>query len=50
MPTVPQLSGPLFARAIKPWLSEPTLAALGQAQSPLEWNTYLLAAPESNYR
>jgi uncharacterized protein (DUF1800 family) len=50
MPTVPQLSGPLFTQAIKPWLSESTLAALGQAQSPLEWNTYLLAAPESNYR
>ncbi len=50
MPSVPQLSGPVFAQAIKPWLSEPTLIALNQAQSPLEWNTYLLAAPESNYR
>lgn len=50
MPTVPQLSGPLFASAIKPWLSDATLAALNQATSPLEWNTYLLAAPESNYR
>ncbi|HMM56397.1 MAG TPA: DUF1800 domain-containing protein [Rudaea sp.] len=50
MPTVPQLSGPLFEQAIKPWLSQPTLAALGKAQSPPEWNTYLLAAPESNYR
>ncbi|MBS0438184.1 MAG: DUF1800 domain-containing protein [Proteobacteria bacterium] len=50
MPTVPQLSGQLFAQAIKPWLSQPTLAALGKAQSPPEWNTYLLAAPESNYR
>ena len=50
MPTTPQLSGPLFAQAIKPWLSPATLAALNQAQSPTEWNTYLLAAPESNYR
>ncbi|MBS0558193.1 MAG: DUF1800 domain-containing protein [Proteobacteria bacterium] len=49
MPSTPQLSGPLFAQAIKPWLSPTTLAALNQAQSPLEWNTYLLAAPESNY-
>jgi uncharacterized protein (DUF1800 family) len=50
MPTVPQLSGPLFAQAIKPWLSSTTLTALGKAQSPPEWNTYLLAAPESSYR
>ncbi|HEY7872388.1 MAG TPA: DUF1800 domain-containing protein [Rudaea sp.] len=50
MPTTPQLSGSLFAQAIKPWLSKTTLAALNQAQSPTEWNTYLLAAPESNYR
>jgi hypothetical protein len=50
MPTTPQLSGPLFAQAIKPWLSPATLAALSQAKSPTEWNTYLLAAPESNYR
>ncbi|MDE2257422.1 MAG: DUF1800 domain-containing protein [Xanthomonadaceae bacterium] len=50
MPQVPRLAGPLFARAIKPWLSPATLTALNQARSPLEWNTYLLAAPESNYR
>ncbi|MBS0569481.1 MAG: DUF1800 domain-containing protein [Proteobacteria bacterium] len=50
MPTVPQLSGSLFERAVKPRLSTTTLAALDQAKSPPEWNTYLLAAPESNYR
>lgn len=50
MPTTPQLSGPLFGEAIKPWLSSATLAALDQAKSPTEWNTFLLAAPESNYR
>ncbi|MGH8042507.1 MAG: DUF1800 domain-containing protein [Rudaea sp.] len=50
MPEVPKLSGPLYDRAIKPGLSTTTLAALDRAQSPSEWNTYLLAAPESNYR
>jgi uncharacterized protein (DUF1800 family) len=50
MPQMPELSGPLFAQAIKPWLSSTTLAALDQAKSPAEWNTFLLAAPESNYR
>ena len=50
MPTTPRLSGPLFVQAIKPWLSATTLSALNRAQTPLEWNTYLLAAPESNYR
>ena len=50
MPQVPQLSGRLYTQAIKPWLSTTTLAALDQAHSPLEWNTYLLAAPESSYR
>jgi uncharacterized protein (DUF1800 family) len=50
MPQMPQLSGTLFVQAIKPWLSSTTLAALDQARSPAEWNAYLLAAPESNYR
>jgi uncharacterized protein (DUF1800 family) len=50
MPQMPQLSGTLFVQAIKPWLSSTTLAALDQAKSPAEWNAYLLAAPESNYR
>jgi hypothetical protein len=47
---MPQLSGALFVQAIKPWLSNTTLGALDQAKSPAEWNAYLLAAPESNYR
>lgn len=50
IPGVPKLSGPLYTRAIKPALSATTLSALDKAQSPAEWNTYLLAAPESNYR
>ena len=50
MPQMPQLSGALFVQAIKPWLSNTTLGALDQAKSPAEWNAYLLAAPESNYR
>ena len=50
IPEVPKLSGTLYDRAIKPGLSATTLAALQQAHSPAEWNTYLLAAPESNFR
>lgn len=50
IPKVPGLSGPLYERAIKPRLSTTTLTALKNAQSPSEWNTYLLASPESNFR
>jgi uncharacterized protein (DUF1800 family) len=45
----PQLSNRLFYEAIEPFLAASTRAALNQATSPQEWNTFLLAAPEMNY-
>jgi uncharacterized protein (DUF1800 family) len=45
----PQLSNRLFYEAIEPFLAAKTRAALAQASSPQEWNTFLLAAPEMNY-
>jgi len=46
----PQLSSRLYFAAIEPRLSAATRAALERANSQVEWNTFLLAAPESNYR
>ena len=43
-------AGGLYARALRPWLSPTTLAALDQATSPQERGTFLLASPEFNYR
>jgi hypothetical protein len=40
----------LVATAVTPWLSAPTRAALDQAGTPREWNTYLLSSPEFNQR
>ncbi len=45
----PQLSNRLYYEAIEPFLAAKTRAALAQASSPQEWNTFLLAAPEMNY-
>ncbi|MBV9727091.1 MAG: DUF1800 domain-containing protein [Gammaproteobacteria bacterium] len=45
----PQLSNRLYYEAIEPFLSANTRAALNQASSPQEWNTFLLASPEMNY-
>jgi uncharacterized protein (DUF1800 family) len=45
----PQLSNRLYYEAIEPFLSANTRAALNQAGSPQEWNTFLLASPEMNY-
>ena len=45
-PTLPLLATPLFYRAIETSLGAPTRAALAQAQSPQEWNTFLLSSPE----
>jgi uncharacterized protein (DUF1800 family) len=45
----PQLSNRLYYEAIEPFLSANTRTALGQASSPQEWNTFLLASPEMNY-
>jgi uncharacterized protein (DUF1800 family) len=46
----PNLSNRLYFDGIEPNLSKSTLAALDQAKSPQEWNTFLLASPEFNYR
>ena len=45
----PQLSNRLYFEAIEPFLSAHTRTALNQANSPQEWNTFLLASPEMNY-
>jgi uncharacterized protein (DUF1800 family) len=45
----PQLSNRLYFEAVEPFLSARTRAALAQANSPQEWNTFLLASPEMNY-
>jgi uncharacterized protein (DUF1800 family) len=45
----PQLSNRLYFEAIEPFLAATTRAALAQAVSPQEWNTFMLASPEMNY-
>ena len=45
----PQLSNRLYFEAIEPFLDAATRTALNQANSPQEWNTFLLASPEMNY-
>jgi uncharacterized protein (DUF1800 family) len=45
----PQLSNRLYYEAIEPFLAARTRAALDQASSPQEWNTFMLASPEMNY-
>jgi hypothetical protein len=49
-PTPPALNGPLYEETIAPWLSPATQAALAKANSPQEWNTFLLSSPDFNYR
>jgi uncharacterized protein (DUF1800 family) len=46
----PQLSGRLYFAAVEPILSANARTALDRASSQLEWNTFLLASPEFNYR
>ncbi|MDB5848458.1 MAG: hypothetical protein JWP29_2210, partial [Rhodoferax sp.] len=45
-PAQPQLANALFDQAIRPSLGEPTRAALAQAKTPQEWNSFLLSSPE----
>jgi uncharacterized protein (DUF1800 family) len=45
----PQLSNRLYYQAVEPFLTANTRTALGAANSPQEWNTFLLASPEMNY-
>lgn len=49
-PAPPDLDGALFQQTMAPWLSAPTQAALAKARNPQEWNTFLLASPDFNYR
>jgi len=46
----PQLTTPTYYATIEPTLGAKTRAALSQATSQQEWNTFLLASPEFNYR
>jgi uncharacterized protein (DUF1800 family) len=46
----PALNGPLYQATLAPGLSARTRAALAQAGSRQEWNAFLLASPEFNYR
>lgn len=46
VPAFPQLASPLFYEWREKTLGASTRAALGQAASPQEWNTFLLASPE----
>jgi uncharacterized protein (DUF1800 family) len=46
----PQLSTRLYFTAVEPFLSANSRTALDRAGSQLEWNTFLLASPDFNYR
>ena len=46
----PQLSTRLYFSAVEPFLSANARTALSRAGSQLEWNTFLLASPDFNYR
>jgi uncharacterized protein (DUF1800 family) len=46
----PRLSTRLYFAAVEPFLSSNARTALDHAGSQLEWNTYLLASPDFNYR
>lgn len=46
----PQLSTRLYFTTVEPFLSANARTALDRAGSQLEWNTFLLASPDLNYR
>ena len=46
----PQLANALYYKSLEAMLSNDTRGALAQANSPQEWNTYLLSSPEFMYR
>ena len=46
----PALDGALYQAVLAPQLSQRTRATLVQAGSRQEWNAFLLASPEFNYR
>jgi uncharacterized protein (DUF1800 family) len=49
-PAFPQLANALYYQALQKSLSDATRQALDQANSPQEWNMYLLASPEFMHR
>ncbi len=49
-PAFPQLANALFYQALQAGLSASTHDALEHADSPQEWNTFLLSAPEMMFR
>lgn len=49
-PGFPMLASKLYYATLEPTLSKATRDALGQAASQQEWNTFLLASPDFNYR
>jgi uncharacterized protein (DUF1800 family) len=46
----PQFSSRLYFTTVEPFLSANVRTALERAGSQLEWNTFLLASPDFNYR
>lgn len=46
----PKLSSLFFFEYLEPQLSDATKAGLSKASSQQEWNTFLLASPDFNYR
>jgi len=46
----PQLSSRVYFATVEPFLSVNARNALDRASSQLEWNTFLLASPDFNYR
>ncbi|MBE1162589.1 DUF1800 domain-containing protein [Dyella acidiphila] len=46
----PLLNSALFQQTLQPGLSASTRDALAKANSPVEWNTFLLSSPDFNYR
>jgi len=49
-PAFPQIASRFYFDNIEKLLGARTKAALDQAVSQAEWNTYLLSSPELNYR
>jgi uncharacterized protein (DUF1800 family) len=49
-PAFPQLANALFYQSLQALLSPATRDALDHADSPQEWNTFLLSAPEMMFR
>jgi uncharacterized protein (DUF1800 family) len=45
----PQLSNRLYFEAVEPFLAARTRESLDHANSPQEWNTFLLSSPDFNF-